>query len=94
MKTEEKVKNIFAFLSILFGEKYECLKEIMDMPPDYIIEKFERYVLSDYPEADWGLHPTIKKDVFDRYCVKYELPVSDWVLRTRPFVKDQGKIEE
>ncbi len=77
MNTKEKVKNIFAFLSILFNQKHECLGEIMNMPPDYIIEKFERYVLSTRPESDWGLHPSLRATIFDRYCKKWDLPVTE-----------------
>lgn len=76
MDDKQKVKNIFAFLSILFGEKNNALVEIMDMPPDYIIEKFERYVLSTRPESDWGLHPSLRRNVFDRYCEKWDLPIT------------------
>jgi len=76
MTEHEKVKNIFAFLSILFGEKYELLSEIMDFRPEYLIEKFERYVLSTRPESDWGLHPSLRRTVFDKYCEKYNLPIT------------------
>lgn len=77
MTDKDKVKNIMAFLSILFGEKWECIAEIMEMPPDYIIEKFERYVLSTRPEADWGLHPSLRRNVFNRYCERWKLPITE-----------------
>lgn len=76
MTTEQKVKNIFAFLSILFGEDLELAHKIFEMPPDYLIEKFERYIESPRYEADWGLHPSLRRSVFDRYCEKYALTIS------------------
>ena len=77
MTKEEKVKNIFAFLSILFVEKRDCLINILDMTPDYIIEKFERYVISTSPGSSWGLHPSLRKSVFNKYCEKYGLPIEE-----------------
>lgn len=79
MTEKEKVKNIFEFLSIIFGEKHKCLIEIMNMRPEYLIEKFERYVLSTRPESDWGLHPELRKHVFDKYCQKYDLPITEYL---------------
>ena len=73
----DKVKNIFAFLSILFGDQRELIMPIMEMTPAYIIEKFERYVLSTIPESDWGLHPELRRKVFDRYCEKWKLPITE-----------------
>lgn len=79
MTDKDKVKNIMAFLSILFGEKWECMKEIIDMPPDYIIEKFERYVLSTRPGSDWGLHPQLRTQVFDIYCEKWNISKTEYL---------------
>lgn len=76
LTTEEKVKNIFAFLSILFGENLELSTKILDMPPDYLIEKFERYIESTRYEADSGLHLTLRRSIFDQYCEKYYLTIS------------------
>jgi len=73
MTKTEKVKNIFAFLSILFEENEECLEEIMRFSPDYIIEKYMRYIESLIPESPWGLHPSLRRSVFDKYCEKYGL---------------------
>ncbi len=95
---KEKVKNIFAFLSIIFWEKWECLREIMDMNPDYLIEKFERYVLSTKPESDWGLHTLLRREVFDRYCEKHSLPITEgestpFIARSMPSVIEE-RIDE
>jgi hypothetical protein len=72
---EQKVKNIFAFLAIVFGEDLELAEEIMEMRPEYLIEKFDRYVLSDQYQADWGLHPSLRKGIFNRYCIKHKLNI-------------------
>lgn len=72
-KRETKVKNILSFLAILFGEDDIWWTVIMEKHPDYLIEKFERYILSDRSEWQWGMHPSLKRSVFDQYCQKYEL---------------------
>jgi len=77
MTTEDKVKNIIAFLCIMFGEESYCMQEIMNIPPDYVIEKFERYVLSTRDESDWGLHPTLRRGAFNQYCEKWKLHISE-----------------
>lgn len=76
MDENEKVKNIFTFLCILFGEDERCFEKIMDFSPKYLIEKFERYILSPIPESNWGMHPSLRTNVFDVYCKKYNLPNS------------------
>lgn len=43
---EDKLKNIFAFLSILFGDDLVLIDKLLKMSPDYLIEKWERYVES------------------------------------------------
>ena len=78
MTREEKVKNILAFLSILFGEEYDLSTAIMKMNPDYLIEKFERYCLSDRPESDWGLHPSLRRVFFNKYCDKYDIEITGY----------------
>jgi hypothetical protein len=77
MTQEQQVKNIFAFLSIVFGEDLELAQKIMLMPPEYLIEKFTRYIESELYEADWGLHPTLRESIFNRYCRKYNLKITD-----------------
>ena len=74
----EKIKNILAFLSIIFNDNEDCLKEVMKIRPEYLIEKFERYVLSNRSESDWGLHPYLRRIFFDRYCEKYNLPIFNY----------------
>lgn len=74
LSDDEKAKNIVAFLTIVFGESSDCLESLMQMSPQYLVEKFERYILSERPESDRGLHPILIKCVFEPYCDKYGLP--------------------
>jgi hypothetical protein len=69
-----KVKNVLAFLALLFGEKDTWREDIMDIPPDYLLEKFNRYVHRLRDESPWGMHPSLKRGTFDRYCEKWEIP--------------------
>lgn len=73
----EKVANIVAFLSIIFGEDEEAFKKIMEFHPDYIIEKFERYVLDNRIANNWGLNPVLRKNIFQIYVDKWELQLND-----------------
>ena len=77
MTKNEKVANIIVFLSILFGEDDEAFKKIMDFSPDYIIEKFERYVLSQRIEYPWGMHPVLRMGTFNQYVKKWSLELSN-----------------
>lgn len=70
MTKNEQVGNIIAFLIILFGESEE-LNKIMEFSPDYIIEKFERYILSTSIQYPWGMHPCLRSHVFQRYVDKW-----------------------
>ncbi len=66
MNKSDKVKNIVAFLCIIFSE--DSLDALFEKTPDYILEKFERFVES--PRNDeWlrGLHPTLRRHAFDRW---------------------------
>lgn len=71
---EEQVKNIVAFLCVLLGEK--CGESILKVSPDYLIEKFNRYCLSTRDEYDWGMHPLVRKNVFNQYCEKFGLTIT------------------
>lgn len=73
MNETEQIKNIIAFLSILFGNSTLWNEEIMKFSPEYLIEKFNRYIISTRPESDWGLHPSLRRMVFDRYCEKHNI---------------------
>ena len=74
MTETQQIKNIIAFLAILFGESHLWYDEVMKFPPDYLIEKFKRYIKSTRNELDWGLHPFLRINVFDVYCDKWEIP--------------------
>jgi len=73
----DKIKNILAFIVLLFGEDDHLYYKMMDFPPDYLLDKFARYILSHKYEADWGLHPSLRRSVFNIYCKKYDLPISE-----------------
>lgn len=73
----EKIANIIAFLLIMFNENQSALESIIEFPPDYIIEKFERYVLSSRVEYPWGLHPSLRNNLFHNYIDKWELELKD-----------------
>lgn len=78
MTKEQQVKNIIAFLSILFGENHLWYDEIMKFTPEYLIEKFERYIHTTKYGADWGLHQSLRRNVFERYCDKWKVPYQDY----------------
>ena len=73
MTEHEQIKNIIAFLLIIFGENEILSNEIMNLHPEYLIEKFNRYILSNKSESEWGLHPFLRRRLFDRYCEKWEI---------------------
>lgn len=73
MSVQEKIKNIIAFLAILFGESEVWENEIMNFTPDYLIEKFERYILSFHPMSIWGVHPSLRKKIINRYLDKWKI---------------------
>jgi len=77
MTKNEKVANIIAFLSLLFGEDWDSFNTIMQFTPDYLIEKFERYVESTNVQYPWGLHPSLRNQCFHSYVDKWELELAD-----------------
>lgn len=73
MTKSDYLKNILAFLCIIFGEDFIISSELMNKHPDYLIEKFERYILADRPESDFGMHPNLRCAVFNRYLEKWSV---------------------
>jgi hypothetical protein len=73
MKEIDQIKNILAFLSIMFGESTVWETDIMNKDPKYLIEKFNRYIQSVRSAHPWGLHPSLRNTVFNRYCKKYSI---------------------
>lgn len=73
----DKLKNILSFLCILFGEKHDVMETIFSFHPEYIMEKYEKYVRSDRREWPWGMHPSLKKNVFNRWLEKHEVEFSE-----------------
>lgn len=76
MTKHEQVANIIAFLSILFGES-PGINTVMEFSPDYIIEKFNRYIESSRVEYHWGMHPSLRRQIFHLYVDKWELELKD-----------------
>lgn len=70
---EQQIKNILAFLTILFGESHLWHDEIMHLPPDYLLEKFSRYIESTGIESPWGLSPSLRQKAFNRYLHKWQI---------------------
>lgn len=77
MSKNEKIANIIAFLTLLFGEDHEAFQTVMNFSPDYIIEKFERYVLSTRTEYPWGMHPSLRNSRFQCYVDKWNLELRE-----------------
>lgn len=78
MTKHEKIANIIAFFAIMFGEEHpEAWHAIMNFHPDYIIEKFERYVESMRVEYPWGMHPSLRHNRFHAYTDKWELQLKE-----------------
>lgn len=77
MTKHEQIANVMSFLSILFGEDEVTWKTIMDFDPDYIIEKFDRYILSSKVEYPWGLHPSLRNQLFHLYVDKWKLELEN-----------------
>lgn len=77
MTKHEQIANVVAFLSLLFGEDSEVWDKVMEFNPNYIIEKFNRYILSARVEYPWGIHPSLRNRRFNRYVDKWELVLKD-----------------
>lgn len=78
MTKHEKVANIIAFFAIMFGEEHpHAWQALMGFHPDYIIEKFERYVESMRVEYPWGMHPSLRSHRFNAYTDKWRLDLKD-----------------
>ena len=78
MTKNEQVANIIAFFSVLFGEEEPAIfAKIMELHPDYIIEKFNWYIESTRVEFPWGMHPSLRSMVFQRYLDKWKIHLDD-----------------
>lgn len=87
MTEQQQIKNIISFLCIICGGSYIWEEILMNFSPEYIIEKFNQYIESTKYESDWGLHPSLRRDLFDRYCIKYNIPNS-------PYCENSEKTDE
>jgi hypothetical protein len=77
MSNSERIANIICFLTLIFGENENLQNMLLEMHPDYLIEKFERYIESSSNEYPWGLHPVLRQHIFHRYTRRWELELQD-----------------
>ena len=71
--TINQFKNLLAFLSIILNEHSLIL---INQSPDYILEKFSRYIgpaqnIFDSDDHKWGVHPTLYRTTIERYHEKW-----------------------
>lgn len=63
--------NLLNFITLMSSSKY-----VLELSPDYIIEKYQRYIntntdtISDEINKG-GIHPIIKRDVIEPYIEKW-----------------------
>lgn len=70
---KDKVKNILCFLIILFGEDLHTMSLLGHFSPNYIIEKYNRYIESALIEHESGIHTNFRTELLDTYCSKWHL---------------------
>ena len=69
----DQFNNILAFISLFVEDD-----RIMLYDPDYIIEKYERYIGGDIQKINndksylKGMHPVLKEKIFDKYHEKWQ----------------------
>lgn len=76
----DKIKNIMAFFTVMFsGDDCEpyVYREVLKKSPAYLIEKFDKYILSNKPEHNWGLNPAARHSFFDAYCKQWKISTND-----------------
>jgi type IV secretory pathway VirB6-like protein len=70
----DKIKSIMTFLIIIFAEAPTIeLNYILNMSPDYLWEKFNRYVNNTDPLYLTGMHKNLEDGIFNLYCKKWRL---------------------
>ncbi len=77
MSDVDKLKNVLSFLCILFNEEDNIMEAVFSFSPEYILEKYERYIKSDKIEWPWGMHPCIKHGLFVSWLKKHNVEYSD-----------------
>ena len=68
---KNEIKNIVAFLMIVFGES-DVMGELIKTSPNYLLEKWKRYIGSDHDNYIWGLHPCLRTQL-DLYIKRWSL---------------------
>lgn len=78
MTKNEQIANIIVFLSIMFGEDENYVFDrVLEFSPDYLIEKFNRYIESTRVEYPWGMHPALRMICFNTYMNKWKVELSN-----------------
>jgi hypothetical protein len=65
--TKNQFDNILAFVAIMGHSKY-----VLELSPDYIIDKYERYIgdpklVTDSVDSLSGLHPVLREEIIEQY---------------------------
>lgn len=79
--SNNQFQNLLAFLAILFNEDVHLLYKTS---PDYICEKFYRYIgnvnnIKDTYDYKWGVHPILQKDFVNKYYQRWG-SMLNWTL--------------
>ena len=75
MTTHDRAANIVCFLSLFLGECTEAVRELMNIHPVYLVEKFDRYVEAGIAAHEWGMHPNLRDAVFNVYVDNWKLDI-------------------
>jgi hypothetical protein len=68
--------NLLQFIALTSHNKY-----VLELSPDYIIEKFKRYINDDINTIDMdkdigGIHPTVMEKIIDPYMEKWKIHIN------------------
>lgn len=79
--TTVQFQNLLAFLAIMHGD---TVMNLVTVSPDYICEKYERYVgpvdlINTKDDYQWGLHPTVRSLFINAYHQRWG-SMLNWTL--------------
>jgi iron-sulfur cluster repair protein YtfE (RIC family) len=80
--TLNQFNNILAFIALMGTNKY-----VLELNPDYIIDKYERYIgdpskVSDDIEHFSGLHPVLREQIIDSYHQIWRESIETTIVRS------------
>jgi hypothetical protein len=80
--TLNQFKNILAFTALMSHSKY-----IHELSPDYIVDKYTRYIgdptqIKDTVEHHSGLHAVLKREVIDAYFEIWGDDIQKTIIRS------------